>query len=125
MATVDFATFNKKIDAGELKGIFRSGWQMDYPSIENFLVPIYAKGADSNWSKYDSAELARLTTEAAAAKSADEANTLYQQAEAELAKDFPTAPMWYPSTTVGWSENVTDVQVTAFGTLDLVSIKRK
>ena len=43
--TVDFATFNKKIDANELKGIFRSGWQMDYPSIENFLTPIYAKGA--------------------------------------------------------------------------------
>ncbi len=42
--TVDFATFNKKIDANEIKGIFRSAWQMDYPSIENFLVPIYAKG---------------------------------------------------------------------------------
>ncbi len=51
MPTVDFATFNKKIDANELKGIFRSSWQMDYPSIENFLVPIYAKGADSNWSQ--------------------------------------------------------------------------
>jgi oligopeptide transport system substrate-binding protein len=125
VATVDFATFNKKIDAGELKGMFRSAWQMDYPSIENFLVPIYAKGADSNWAKYDSAEFARLTTEAAAAQSADEANALYQQAEAELGKDFPTAPLWYSSTTVGWSENVTDVQVTAFGTLDLVSIKRK
>ena len=47
--TVDFATYNKKIDANEIKGIFRSSWQMDYPSIENFLVPIYAKGADSNW----------------------------------------------------------------------------
>ena len=34
--TVDFATFNKKIDANELKGIFRSGWQADYPSIENY-----------------------------------------------------------------------------------------
>ena len=43
--TVDFATFNKKIDANELKGIFRSAWQMDYPSIENFLTPLYAKGA--------------------------------------------------------------------------------
>ena len=52
--TVDFATFNKKIDANELKGIFRSAWQADYPSIENYLTPLYTKGAfppGSNWSQ--------------------------------------------------------------------------
>ena len=43
--TVDFATYNKKLDAGEMKGIFRAGWQADYPSIENYLTPLYAKGA--------------------------------------------------------------------------------
>jgi oligopeptide transport system substrate-binding protein len=123
--TVDFATFNNKIDANELKGIFRSSWQMDYPSIENFLVPIYAKGADSNWSHYDNPEFTRLTTEAAAAKTADEANALYQQAEALLAEDFPTAPLWYPKTTAVWSEKVTDVKVNAFGVLDFVAIKVK
>ena len=123
--TVDFATFNKKIDAGDLKGIFRSSWQMDYPSIENFLVPIYAKGADSNWSKYDNPEFTKLTTQAAAAKTADEANTLYQQAEALLAKDFPTAPLWYPKVTSAWSDKVTDVKVNGFGVLDFVAIKVK
>jgi oligopeptide transport system substrate-binding protein len=123
--TVDFATFNKKIDAGDLKGIFRSAWQMDYPSIENFLVPIYAKGADSNWSQYDNPEFTKLTTQAAAAKTSDEANALYQQAEALLAKDMPTAPLWYPKTTAVWSEKVTDVKVNAFGVLDFVAIKVK
>jgi oligopeptide transport system substrate-binding protein len=123
--TVDFATFNKKIDANELKGIFRSGWQMDYPSIENFLNPLYAKGADSNWSKYDNPEFTTLTTKAAAAKTSDEANALYQQAEALLAKDFPTAPLWYPKVTSAWSDKVTDVQVNGFGVLDFVAIKVK
>jgi oligopeptide transport system substrate-binding protein len=123
--TVDFATYNKKIDANELKGIFRSSWQMDYPSIENFLVPIYAKGADSNWTHYDNPEFTKLTTQAAAAKTTDEANALYQQAEALLATDFPTAPLWYPKTTAVWSEKVTDVKVNAFGVLDFVAIKVK
>jgi oligopeptide transport system substrate-binding protein len=123
--TVDFATYNKKIDANEIKGIFRSSWQMDYPSIENFLVPIYAKGADSNWTHYDSPEFTKLTTEAAAAKSADEANALYQQAEGLLATDFPTAPLWYPKTTAVWSEKVTDVKINAFGVLDFVATKVK
>ena len=123
--TVDFATYNKKIDANEIKGIFRSSWQMDYPSIENFLVPIYAKGADSNWTHYDNPEFTKLTTQAAAAKTTDEANALYQQAEALLATDFPTAPLWYPKTTAVWSEKVTDVKVNAFGVLDFVAIKVK
>jgi len=123
--TVDFATFNKKIDANEIKGIFRSSWQMDYPSIENFLVPIYAKGADSNWSHYDSPEFTKLTSQAAAAKTPDEANALYQQAEALLGTDFPTAPLWYQKTTSAWSEKVTDVKVNAFGVLDFEAIKVK
>jgi len=27
-----------------MKTVFRAGWQMDYPALENFLAPIYAKG---------------------------------------------------------------------------------
>ena len=124
--TVDFATFNKKIRAGELKGLFRSGWQMDYPSIENFLTPIYASGAypeGSNYGKYNNPEFDKLLTQAAAAPTIDEANALYQQAESLLDTDFPSAPLWARNTNVGWSERVTDVKVTAFGTLDLTSIK--
>ena len=95
---------------------------MDYPSIENFLAPIYAKGADSNWSKYDNPEFDAKLAEAAAAPTTDEANTLYQEAEAMLAADFPTAPMWYPATVVGWSDKVTNVKVNAFGVLDYSAI---
>ena len=127
--TVDFATFNKKLDADEIKGIFRSGWQADYPSIENFLSPLYAKGAfppeGSNYSKYDNPEFEKLLSQAAAAKTLDEANGLYQQAEAKLAEDFPTAPLWYNKTTAVWSDRVTEVKVNAFGVLDFAAIKVK
>jgi oligopeptide transport system substrate-binding protein len=127
--TVDFATFQNKQDAKELKGIFRSGWVMDYPSIENFLTPLYAKGAigggGSNYSEYNNPEFEKLLAQAAAAKTTDEANTLYQQAELLLAQDMPVAPLWYPKTTVGYSDTVTNVKVDAFEQLDLVGIKRK
>jgi len=126
--TVDFATFQNKIDANELKGIFRSSWVMDYPSIENFLVPIFAKGAwppGSNWGRYDSPKFEELTAKAAAAPTVDEANSLYQQAEAQVAEDFPSAPLWYPKTTAVWSDRVTDVKVNAFGDLDVTAIKVK
>jgi oligopeptide transport system substrate-binding protein len=127
--TVDFATFNKKLDADEVKGIFRSAWQADYPSIENYLSPLYAKGAfppeGSNYSKYNNPEFETLLTQAAAADSLEQANGLYQQAEALLARDFPTAPLWYNKTTAAWSDRVTDVQVNAFGVLDFSAIKVK
>ena len=126
--TVDFATYNKKIDANELKGLFRAGWQADYPSIENYLSPLYAKGAfppGSNWPRYDNPEFDELLTQAAAAPDTAAANALYQQAEALLAEDFPTAPLWYNKTTAVWSDKVTDVQVNAFGVLDFSAIKVK
>lgn len=120
----DFKTFLTQLDNNEIKGMFRQAWQMDYPSIENFLSPIYGKGADSNYVRYDSDKFNSLLSQAAAAPTKDEANQLYQQAEAQLQSDFPTAPLWNRSVQYAWSTNVTDVKVTAFGTLDLPSIKR-
>ena len=63
--------------------------------------------------------------EAAAAPTLDEANKLYQEAEAILGKDFPTIPMWSYQQASGWSDRVSDVKVTPFGTIDLTSIKVK
>lgn len=121
---IDFATYNTGIDEDEYKGMLRAGWQMDYPSIENFLTPIHAKGADSNWADYDSPEFEELLTQAAAAEG-EEANTLYQQAESKLAEDFPVAPLLYGKTQMGWSDRVDNVKITAFGTPDLASITVK
>jgi oligopeptide transport system substrate-binding protein len=119
----DFATFLTKLDNNEIKGIFRNAWQMDYPSIENFLAPLYSKTADSNYVRYDNPKFEAKIAEAAAAPSADKANALYQEAEGILAADFPTAPLWNRSIQVGWSTKVTNVKITGFGTVDLTAIK--
>ena len=121
----DFATLQNQLDARELKGLFRTGWQMDYPSIENFLAPLYGKGADSNYSEYNNPKFDAKLAEAAAADTTEQANTLYQEAEAILAEDFPVMPLWTVASQIGWSENVTDVKQTPFSTVDLTLIKRK
>jgi oligopeptide transport system substrate-binding protein len=121
----DFATLQNQLDARELKGLFRTGWQMDYPHIENFLAPLYGTGADSNYAEYSSKAFDDKLAEAAAADSSEQANALYQEAEAILAKDFPVMPLWTVASQLGWSENVTDVKQTPFSTVDLTAIKRK
>ena len=61
----------------------------------------------------------QLIDEAAAPDPAAQANAKYQQAEA-LARptDMPAIPMWYSTATVGWSDKVTNVKITAFGAID-------
>jgi oligopeptide transport system substrate-binding protein len=122
---VDFATFLTKLGNNEMKGMFRMGWVMDYPSIENFLAPTYGKGADSNYYDYKSPEFNQLLTEAAAAPTLEEANAKYQEAEAVLAKDFPTIPFYYYKAVIGWSDKVNTVGVTPFGNPDFVNISVK
>lgn len=124
-ATPDFKTLREQIHARELNGAFRGGWQMDYPSIENFLTPIYATGASSNDTDYDSPEFMKLLAEAAAASDADESNAKYQEAEEQLAKDFPTMPLWYQETQYGYSDKVDNVKMNPFSQWDLTSISVK
>ncbi len=58
MATpvVDFATFLDQQMQREMTGMFRTGWQMDYPNIENFLAPLYTTTAGSNDGAYSNEE---------------------------------------------------------------------
>ncbi len=122
---VDFATFRSQIADRKMKGMFRTGWQMDYPSIENFLAPIYKTGSSSNDGDYSNPAFDKLLVDAAAETDPAAANAKYQEAEALLANDMPSIPLWYGTTTIGWSDKVTDVKITAFGTIDLGSLALK
>jgi oligopeptide transport system substrate-binding protein len=95
---------------------------MDYPSIENFLVPLYATGASANDGDYSNPEFDAKLDEAASAPSSEEAIALYQEAELIMAEDMPSIPMWYGKTIAGHSSNVDNVKITPFGTTDLLSI---
>ncbi len=123
--TPDFKTIRDQIGKRELKGLYRSGWVMDYPSIENFLAPIYGTGSSSNDTGYSNKAFDDKLDEAAAAETPDEANKLYQEAEGIIAKDFPTIPQWYYLDVVGFSNRVTDVKINPFGNLELSLIKVK
>ncbi len=120
-----FAALLNDLKDRKLKGMTRYGWQMDYPSIENYLSPIYGKGADSNYWDYDNPKFEAKLKEAASAKDNAAANKLYQEAEAMIAADLPTIPLWVTQASVGWSKNIGNVKINTFGAVDLTQLKVK
>jgi oligopeptide transport system substrate-binding protein len=110
-----FDEFRSEINERNYSGLLRTGWQMDYPHLENFLSPLFETGAASNDGDYSSEEFDGLLREAAAADDEDEAVELYQEAERLLAEDMPTLPVYIARTVTGYSENMANVEVTPFG----------
>jgi oligopeptide transport system substrate-binding protein len=105
-----FAEFLEARDKKQIKGIFRSGWQADYPAMSNFLGPIYGTGAGSNDAFYSSEAFDAKMREANGADSPEAATELYKEAEAILFEDMPGIPLWYNNATGGYSEAVGDVE---------------
>ncbi|MDI3193208.1 ABC transporter substrate-binding protein [Pseudarthrobacter sp. AL07] len=90
----------------ELPGLTRAGWQGDYPSLYNFLGPVWATGASSNYEKYSNPEFDKLLQEGLAAKTTDAANDKFNQAQEVLFEDLPGLPLWDYAKPIVWSNNV-------------------
>jgi oligopeptide transport system substrate-binding protein len=121
----DFKSLRDPITKGTMKTAFRTGWQMDYPALENFLAPIYAKGAGSNDGRYDNPKFDALLKQANQAKTSEESVKLFQDAEKILVQDLPVIPLWNSNATGGFSENVTNVKFDVFSVPIFTEITKK
>ncbi|MGY2061575.1 ABC transporter substrate-binding protein, partial [Nocardia gipuzkoensis] len=117
-----FGQFRKLINEQKMTTVFRSGWVADYPSIENFLNPIFRTGAAVNGSGYSSPEVDELLARADAAPSEQEGWALYQEAEKRILQDMPAIPLWYQKVESGWSTRTKNVTVTQLLQLDLFDV---
>ncbi|MDR1265460.1 MAG: ABC transporter substrate-binding protein [Propionibacteriaceae bacterium] len=96
-----------------IQSAFRTGWQADYPSIYNYLAPLYssaaADGQGSNDGDYKNpqfdAELAAGLSETDMADAAVQFN----KAQEILLRDLPAIPLWYQNIIGAKSTNVSNV----------------
>ncbi|MFJ2777639.1 ABC transporter substrate-binding protein [Kitasatospora sp. NPDC087315] len=110
----------------QYSGAFRMAWSMDYPSIENYLRPIFSKVAidnGSNYGGYVNEEFESLLTQADAAKSDAEGIKLYQQADDVLIKDLPYIPVYTYMSSSAYTKSVKNVNVNAQGQMDLANVE--
>lgn len=105
-----FAALRNDVTGGVLTGASRSGWQADYPSVANFLLPNFFTGAGSNDSKYSSAVFDALMQQGNTADSVEKGIGFYKQGQEVLLQDLPTIPLWYDKSVGGHSKTVEDVK---------------
>ncbi|HZE65650.1 MAG TPA: ABC transporter substrate-binding protein [Sporichthyaceae bacterium] len=120
----------RNFDEGRLAGMMAQTWTMDYPSIEDFLTPLYFQEplsssasrynfGTSNGSRFSSDDVNDAIVTATAATKMDAAFSDYRAAEEKLRDDLPSIPLWYGATIGAFSDRVHNVAFDAFGYLDL------
>ncbi|MRX45429.1 peptide ABC transporter substrate-binding protein [Agromyces kandeliae] len=105
-----FAEFRTAITDRTIETGFRTGWQADYPSLSNFLGPIYVTGAGSNDGDYSNPEFDALINEGLSETEVEAGIEKFQQAQEILFEDLPAIPLWYSTVNGAWGEQVENVQ---------------
>jgi len=105
--------------------VISTAWSFDYPSIEDYLTPLYATGAHGNDGGYTNPRFDAALARGDAASTPDAAITAYQQAEDILANDMPVIPTWFGQNVLGYSTRVSHVDVDARANVDLVTLSTR
>ncbi len=103
-------------------GMFRLGWVMDYPSMEDYLTPLYSTHGASNYYGYSNPKFDDLVARGSQQPTPDGATKLYQQAEDILAKDMPVIPLRFGRNNFVHSTSVGHVAVDLYGYVDLTQV---
>ncbi|MEV0968998.1 peptide ABC transporter substrate-binding protein [Microtetraspora glauca] len=118
-----FYEFREAVTGGRLDGMFRVGWQLDFPHIQNVLAPMYGSDGVSNDGGYRNPRFDALLRAADRQRSSAKAIKLYQQAEALLVRDLPAIPLWDYGQLAGFSERIAKAGLTPTGWLDPMTVR--
>ena len=118
-----FADLLTKVEKKQSVGMFRLGWVMDYPSMEDYLGPLYSTNGSSNYYGYSNPTFDNMVKEGNSATTGDAAITKYQQAEDILAQDMPVIPLRFGQNNYGISTKVKNVEIDLFNRVDLLKIE--
>ncbi|WP_375486308.1 ABC transporter substrate-binding protein [uncultured Mycobacterium sp.] len=113
-----FAGFRTQITGRSITTAFRAGWQGDYPSMLQFLAPLFVTRASANDVGYSNPDFDAALAKAEAAPSLPESYALSNQAQRILLHDMPVVPLWYTINAAGHSPAVSNVNLTWNGLPD-------
>jgi len=120
-----FKDLRTQVTAKKMDSAFRTGWQMDYPALDNFLTPIYKTDAGSNDGGYTNPAFDKLLADGDAAASSQDGIAKFQEAEKLLIADMPVIPLWNSNSTGGYAKTVENVKFDIFGVPVYTDITKK
>lgn len=117
-----FPDLLNKADAEEPIGAFRLGWLFDYPSMGNYLGPLYSTEGSSNYYGYSNEEFDQLVRDGDTAETPEAQIEAYQAAEDILVEEMPVLPMRFGQDNSGISTRVQNFDLDPFSRAQLLEI---
>jgi len=113
-----FAGFRTQITSRTINTAFRAGWQGDFPSMLEFLEPLFVTNAGANDVGYSNPRFDAAIAAAEAAPDLPRSFTLANDAQRILLQDMAVVPLWYTVAVGGRSSAVSHVALTWNGLPD-------
>jgi len=82
----EWGTLIEKAQTGELN-FFRIGWGADYPTMDNFMYPLFHSQSADNWTGYNNPEVDRMLAEARQIKDEEQRIAKYREIEKAILLD--------------------------------------
>lgn len=98
LTNLEWGTYLDKVMKGECE-LFRMGWIADYPSMDNFLYPLFhsSEKGNNNMTFYSNPEVDRILEQARSETDDTKRHELYAQAEKIILDDAPIVPIYFYS----------------------------
>jgi oligopeptide transport system substrate-binding protein len=113
-----FATFRTQVTTRSITTAFRAGWQGDFPSMLEFLEPLFVTGAGADDVGYSNPRFDAAIAAAEGAPGLPQSFALANAAQRILLRDMPVVPLWYTISVAGRSAAVSHVALTWNGLPD-------
>lgn len=96
LTNLEWGTYLDKVMKGECE-FFRMGWIADYPSMDNFLYPLFhsSEKGNNNMTFYSNPEVDKLLEEARKETDEEKRHELYRKAEKMILEDAPIVPIYF------------------------------
>lgn len=124
VASPTSSEYQAALQAGA-KGLFASGWQ-GLPTPLSVLSGVFQKASSYNVrsGSYSNPQVDALIDQATSASSPEEATARFHDAEAQIMKDFPVAPMFNYATVTAYSDRIQKPAVNLSGPrLEQITLK--
>lgn len=123
LTNLEWGTYLDKLSKGEIY-FYRLGWIADYPSMDNFLYPLFhsSEKGNNNMSFYENPEVDKLLEEARKETNEEKRHELYAKAEKKVLEDAVIIPIYFYTAARVVKPEVQNYNWNAMGLVDFSKI---